>query len=439
MHPSNNPLTTADRESMIGYVLRGATPREDWKTGLEIELIGYDRDELQRIDAETVDKLLHEYSSEHLLEGGTLSGARRATGALTVEPGCQVEFSGVARSRLDEARQDLSGFLDWLTDRARELNLIFVGIGFDPLRAPAEQKWFEKPRYGLMRPYLEKCGQRGLDMMTRTASVQVNVDFASAEDLAKKFVVGNRLAPIVGAIFANSPFREGKLSGARSERALVWLNTDADRCGVSAPSIGRRFSMEAWLDSVLSTPMFFVRRGDLYRDMSTIRFGEFLAEPTDGLQPQITDFADHLTTIFTEVRLKQWLELRSADGGGKEQSLEIQALWKGLLYDETSLDEVIKLLPALSLSEFSELTRRVAWEGLSTEAMGISVMDIARPVVELARDGLKRQGAGEESYLDGVSERVLTEGISPADILIENFEGSWHGDIGQAIEYVRVV
>jgi gamma-glutamylcysteine synthetase len=124
MHPSNNPLTTADRESMIGYVLRGATPREDWKTGLEIELIGYDRDDLQRIDAETVDKLLHEYSSEHLLEGGTLSGARGATGALTVEPGCQVEFSGVARSRLDEARQDLSGCLDWLTDRARELNLI---------------------------------------------------------------------------------------------------------------------------------------------------------------------------------------------------------------------------------------------------------------------------------------------------------------------------
>jgi glutamate--cysteine ligase len=438
MRVAETPLTIGDRDVMIGHVLDGATPRADWMTGLEIELIGYHASTLERIGPTTVGKLLHDYSSEQMFEGGVLSGARGTAGSLTVEPGCQIEFSGVPRHTLAEARKDLEGFLEWLGDRAREQGLTFIGIGFDPLRSLDEQRWFAKKRYEVMRPYLASCGQRGLDMMTRTASVQVNVDFESEEDLARKFVVGNRLAPIVGAIFANSPFREGRLSGFKSERALVWLDTDGQRCGIAPPALSDRFSLNEWLDHALNASMFFVRRGDSHYDMTGTTLGEFLSQPPHGFTPVKQDYVDHLTTMFTEARLKQWLELRSADGGGAAESLAIQALWKGLLYDDASLDSAMRVLPALSLLEFRDLQHQIARDGLSAESMGVKVLGAARAVVELARDGLKRLGAGEEGYLDEVWERV-GRGLSPADILIANFEGAWHGEMRPVFEHVRVV
>jgi glutamate--cysteine ligase len=423
---------------MISHVLDGATPRSDWKTGLEIELIGYHASTLERIGPDTVDKLLHQYSSEQMFEGGALSGAKRPEGSLTVEPGCQIEFSGAPRRSLAEVRGDLDGFLAWLNDRARESGLTFIGIGFDPLRSVDEQRWFAKKRYGVMRPYLASRGQRGIDMMTRTASVQVNIDFESEEDLAKKFLVGNCLAPIVSAIFANSPFKEGRLSGVKSERALVWLDTDSERCGIAPPALNSHFSMDAWLDHVLSASMFFLRRGDAYHDMTGTRFADYLRQSQDGFEPVKQDFIDHLTTIFTEARVKQWIELRSADGGGARESLAIQALWKGLLYDEASLNDAMSLLPSFTLGEVRELQYQIARGGLTTDAMGIEVLSAARSVLELARDGLARIGVGEEIHLDEVWERVL-EGLSPADILIANFEGRWHGDMRRVFEYVRVV
>lgn len=438
MRVAETPLTINDRDVMIGHVLDGATPRAEWKTGLEIELIGYHSSTLERIGPITVDKLLHEYSSEQMFEGGALSGANGPAGSLTVEPGCQIEFSGAPRRTLSEASSDLGGFLAWLGERTRDEGLIFIGMGFDPLRSLEEQRWFVKKRYAVMKPYLASRGGRGLDMMTRTASIQVNIDFESEEDLARKFVVGNRLAPVIGAIFANSPFREGRLSGAKSERALVWLDTDGQRCGISPPALSDEFSMEAWLDHILSTSMFFVRRGDSYHDMTGTTFADYLDEGRGGLAPVKQDYVDHLTTIFTEARVKQWLELRSADGGGRGQSLAIQALWKGLLYDDDSLKEAMKLLPPLTSAESREMQYQIAINGLTAEVMGVKVGGVARALVELSRDGLARMGAGEERYLDEVSERV-TEGLSPADILIANFEGGWHGDMRRVLDSARVV
>lgn len=432
------PVMTPDRSLMISHVLEGAKPRSDWKTGLEFELIGYKCQDLQRLDPQTIDTLLRHYSPEPILEGGVMAGARGACGSLTVEPGGQIEFSGLPRKKLAATEADLSEFVGWLKEQAGERGLAFLGVGFDPLRTLEEQKWFEKRRYSLMRPYLEKRGNRGLDMMTRTASIQVNIDFSSAEDVARKYVIGNRLAPIVAAIFANSPFREGRLSGAKSERALVWLETDIDRCGVAASSVSDDLTLDDWLNHILSTPMFFVRRGDTYQEMTHLTFGEFVTRPGGGVQPASGDFGDHLTTIFTEARIKRWIELRSADAGGIAESMAVQALWKGLMYDPATLDEAFRLMPRLTSAEYSELQLRIAYDGLNAEACGIRVLNLARSLVELALDGLSTIGDEEEKYLAEVAERVLRDGVAPADILIRNFEGSWHGKVSPLIDYLRV-
>ncbi len=438
----DEPIGPDAREQMEKYLLSGAKPREKWMTGVELELIGFRTEDLTRIGSRELTTILGAYSDEQLVEDGLMIGASGPAGWVTVEPGGQLEFSGSPHPGIEATESALAGYLSWLGERARELEITFLGIGFDPIRTLAEQNWVEKKRYSVMRPYLQSKGARGLDMMTRTASIQVNVDYDSAEDLARKYVLGNRLAPIVGAIFANSPFREGKLTGFKSERALVWLDTDRHRCGIAAPAIDKRFSLDAFIDHILSAPMFLVRRGDELREMTHVTFAEFLRRGGDGSysdQPVLGDFVDHLTTIFTEARIKQWIELRSVDGGGWTETLAAQALWKGLLYDRDALDEGSRLMPVLDRAEFVELQWHIARDGLQAVACGIRVLDLARALVEVARSGLNAIAPDEVRYLDPVADRVLKEGIAPADILIRNYEGKWQGDIRKAIEYLRVV
>ncbi|MEP7270011.1 MAG: glutamate-cysteine ligase family protein [Acidobacteriota bacterium] len=429
-------ITSADRARMFDHVLGGAKPRSEWRTGLELELIGFELDGMRRIGIAAIEALLAEYSDDPIIDAGVLVGASAPAGSLTVEPGGQVEFSGSPEESLSVTEAKVTNYIDWLREQSRALGIIFLGIGFDPLRSLGDMRWVEKPRYSIMRPYLEGKDLRGLDMMTRTASIQVNLDFDSLEDLGKKFVAGNRLAPIATAIFANSPFREGRPSGVKSERSLVWLETDGDRCGISRAVLSRQFSLDEWLDDILSTPMFFIRRNDAYRNMTGTTFKEFLDNPVDAT-PLFGDFVDHLTTVFTEARLKRWIEMRSADGGGVLDSLAVQAFWKGLLYDPASLGEAIALVPGLNGAEYLELQREVAVKGLSANTCGVRVLDLARDLVGLSRAGLAAQGKDEAKYLDVVVER-LGEGICPADILIRNFEGSWQGQIGHAIDYLRL-
>ncbi len=433
---SEDRMTSTDRAQMIDYVMTGAKPRSEWKTGLELELIGFEIDGMHRIGWDAIERLIGSYSDDPLVDCGVVVGASAPTGSLTVEPGGQVEFSGAPELSLTTTERHLHMYVDWLREQTRQLGIVFVGVGFDPLRSLGEQRWFNKQRYSIMRPYLEKRAPRGLDMMTRTASIQVNLDFESAADLAKKFVVGNRLAPIATAIFANSPFREGRLSGVKSERTLVWLETDEDRCGISRAVLADPFSLDEWLDRIWSTPMFFIRRNGRYKDMTGLTFREFLADPHEE-KPVFGDFVDHLTTVFTDARLKRWIEMRSADGGDVRDGLAVQAFWKGLLYDPASLDEALRLAPILDYGQYLELQRQVGIMGLSAEAFGVRVLGLAQALVEVAVGGLEAIGNDEAKYLDVVVER-LRDGICPADILIRNFEGSWRGRISHAMDYLRV-
>jgi glutamate--cysteine ligase len=435
------PIGPASRPLLDEHFARGCKPRASWALGAELELFAYERDTLERIDARTVESILADFAphaTRLVREGEQLIEVWGGWGGVTVEPGGQIEFSGTRHRGLADLERDARRYLGWLAEIAEQRRLVFVASGFDPLRSAGEQRWFPKRRYAILRPYLATRGQRGLDMMCRTASIQANLDYGSIEDLAKKFLAGNRLGPIVSAIFANSPFQEGKLSGYKSTRGAVWLDTDPDRSGVSPVALLDNFSVEKFVDYALEVPMVFVRRDGDYIDRAGEPFAHFLARERGRTQPIFQDFADHLTTIFTEARLKQHVELRSADAGSCEWMLALQAFWKGLFYDTSSLNEALALAPRLDRAGFVALAREVARHGLAARAGGVRVLDLAREAVRLAIAGLARVAPDETRYLDVLAHNIVNEGLSSADILVRDFRGSWNGDITRAIDAMRV-
>jgi len=437
-------LTRESASLFVENLLRGEKPREDWMCGVELELFGYDRARgYERIDAAQVQGVLAGFapsSRDLVYEGGTVVEANDGQmNRMTVEPGGQVEFSGAPHRRLSEVERELRRYLARLREVAAANGLAFVAVGFDPLRTIGEQRWFPKMRYEVMRPYLASRGARAWDMMCRTCASQTNLDYGGVEDLAKKFLVGNRLAPIVTAIFANSPFEDGRPSGFKSTRAAAWLETDPDRSGPAPPSSDNDFRPEDYVAYALEVPMIFVQRGGRYIGaVAGMRFSEFLERGHAGVSPVFGDWADHLTTIFTDARLKQHVELRGADANGLEMTLALQALWKGLIYDSAALDEALRVAPRLKPADASALRESVAREGLAARHGGVDVLKLARETVALAVEGLKRVAPEEVSYLDVLRERVIVEGLCPADILLRDWEGSWHGSIERALESLRV-
>ena len=439
-----DPVTSASVPLFVENLLRGEKPRAEWMCGAELELFGYDRARaFARIDAAQVQGVLAGFapsSRDLVYEGGTLVEAGDGQmNRLTVEPGGQVEFSGAPQRGLADVERELRRYLARLGEVAEANGLAFLAVGFDPLRSVAEQRWFPKQRYEVMRPYLASRGARAWDMMCRTCTVQANLDYGPPEDLCKKFLVGNRLAPVVTAVFANSPFEAGRPSGYKSTRAAAWLDTDPDRSGMAPPALADDFAPGDYVAYALDVPMIFAQRGGRYLGgVAGLRFRDFLEGGHAGVAPVFGDWADHLTTIFADARLKQHVELRSADANDLETSLALQALWKGLFYDGAALDEALRLAPRLSAPDAVLLRERVARDGLAARCAGVDVLALARETVRLAAEGLARVAPDEAGYLDVLVGRVVDEGVCPADILLRNFEGSWHGSVERALEYVRI-
>ncbi|HEV2911774.1 MAG TPA: glutamate-cysteine ligase family protein [Pyrinomonadaceae bacterium] len=423
---------------------RGAKPVSEWMCGVEFELFGYDtRRHCERISALQVQRVLAGFapsSNDLFYEGRTLIEVNAGQmNRLTVEPGGQVEFSGAPQRSLSDVERELRRYLARLHEIAEGDCLAFLAVGFDPLCTIEEQQWFPKLRYDVMRPYLAGRGARAWDMMARTCAAQTNLDYGPGLDLAKKFLLGNRLAPVVTAIFANSPFENGLPSGYKSTRAAAWLATDDDRTGISPPALGESFSPADFVAYALEVPMIFAQRDGRYLDGPTgMKFGDFLEHGCGGVSPVFGDWADHLTTLFTDARLKQHIELRSADCGGLSYTLALQALWKGLMYDAGALDEALRLAPKLDRADSVELRRAVARDGLAARHAGVRVSALAGEAIRLAVEGLGRIAPEEVHYLDVLRERVLEDEVCPADILLRNYEGSWHGSMGRVIEYLRI-
>jgi glutamate--cysteine ligase len=439
-----DPVTGDCAPLFVENLRRGAKTRSEWMCGVEFELFGYDlaRD-YERIRPSQVQRVLAGFapSSNDLVYEESLLVEVNAgqMNRLTVEPGGQIEFSGAPQRSLQDVEREIRRYLARLHEIAEGDCLAFLAGGFDPLRRLEEQHWFPKGRYQVMRPYLATRGLRSWDMMTRTCAAQTNLDYGSAEDLAKKFQLGTRLAPVVTAIFANSPFENGRVSGYKSTRAAVWLDTDTARTGLSPTALSEEFSPDEFVRYALDVPMIFAQRDGRYWDAPAgMKFGDFLAQGCRSIQPVFGDWADHLTTIFTEARLKQHIELRSADGGDLPMVLALQALWKGLMYDTNALDEALRLAPKLSREEMRELQERVARDALAARHAGVSVLGIAKEIVRLARSGLEAIAPAEVFYLDVLSEQVIHEEVCPADILLRNWHGSWHASMKRVLEHLRI-
>jgi glutamate--cysteine ligase len=439
-----DPVSEGSESLFVENLLRGAKRPEEWMCGVELELFGYDRARgMERLDPSQVQRVLAGFapsSNDMVYEGATLVETGDGhKNRLTVEPGGQVEFSGAPHRRLADVERELRRFFARLSEVAAANRLAFLAVGFDPLRGPEEQRWFPKQRYDVMRPYLAGRGARAWDMMARTCTVQANLDYGPPEDLRKKFLVGSRLAPVVTAIFANSPFERGRLSGWKSTRAAAWLDTDPDRTNLPPCALSDDFAPGSYVAYALDVPMIFAHREGRYLGaVSGVSFRDFLKRGRDGLSPVFGDWADHLTTIFTDARLKQHVELRSADCNDPATALALQALWKGLLYDPAALDEALRLAPRLSAPDALALREHAARDGLAARHAGVDVLALARAVVGLASEGLARTAPDEAHYLDVLRQRVIQEGVSPADILLRNWEGSWHGSIDRAVEHLRV-
>jgi glutamate--cysteine ligase len=439
-----DPVSKQDATLFVENLRRGAKARSGWMCGIEFELFGYDsRRNFARLNPSQVQRVLAGFapsSNDMVYEGGVLVEVNAGQmNRLTVEPGGQVEFSGAPQRTLLDVEREMRRYLSRLKEIAEGNSFVFLAAGFDPLSTLEEQRWFPKARYSVMRPYLERRGSRSWDMMTRTCAVQANLDYGSSEDLTKKFLVGNRLASVAAAIFANSPFENGRPSGYKSTRALAWLNTDPERTGIAPPALSDKFTPEAFVAYALDVPMIFVQRDGRYLDTpGGMKFGDFLEKGCDDIEPVFGDWADHLTTIFTDARLKQHIELRSADCGSPEMALAVQALWKGLMYDARALDEALSIAPRLKQDEMRVLDEAVARDGLHARAYGVEVLALAKEMVRLSADGLSRNAPEEIKHLDILFEQVIQDEVCPADILLRNWHGSWHGAIERVIEYLRI-
>ena len=421
--------------------IANAKPATEWAIGAEVELFAFTRDTLERISPQQVQAVIQGFSEQILetkAEDDFITEAFLEEGRITLEPGGQIELSLHPKHSLVDIEKILESHFARLKEIGERLGIIFIATGFDPLRIIEEQQWIPKRRYEIMRPYLAKRGKGAWDMMCRTAAIQVNLDYSDLEDMAKKFTLATRLAPIACAIFANSPFAEGKLSGYKSTRYAAWLETDSERTGAAPCALDGSFSIECFIDYVKSVPMFFIRREHQYINLAGYDFRRFLAAGYEGHTPILQDFTDHLSTIFTEARLKPYIEQRSMDGGHRDFVMAATAFWKGLLYDRQALETAFEIAPKLDSQSYAALQLEVARHGLQARLNEIVVLDTAIAMVEIARRGLQRIAPDEIRFLDPLEEYIIREKISPADVLIKNYQGRWHGDLSKAMDYLQI-
>ena len=441
------PLT---RDDLIAVMADGAKPRDQWRIGAEHEKFGFDRTTLRRPAYDGPSGIhamldgLTRFGWSPVSEAGHMIALERTnsdglTASISLEPGGQFELSGAPLKDVHEICDETGRHLIEVKQVADQLNLGFLGVGFDPMWTREDVPIMPKGRYGIMRSYMPKKGTLGLDMMLRTCTIQSNLDFESEADMVAKFRLSLALQPIATALFANSPFTEGRPNGFLTARANVWTDTDPDRTGMLDFVFRDGFGFEAYADYALDVPMYFAKRGETYVDLSGQSFRAFMMEGLDALPGEratLKDWKDHLTTLFPEVRLKSYLEMRGADGGPWSRICALQAFWIGLLYDAPSQAAAWDLVKHWDIADHERLRRDVTRLGLKAEVAGRSVRDIAVDLVTIARQGLKNRArfsggmVDERGYLSEL-EDIADSGITPAERLLDLYHGDWHGDVSR--------
>ncbi|HVA14575.1 MAG TPA: glutamate--cysteine ligase [Stellaceae bacterium] len=432
-----------DKRQLVEYLAAGCKPRDQWRIGTEHEKFIFRRSDLRPVAYEgdngirAILEKLQRFGWEPVLDGDNIVGLGDGSGAISLEPGGQFELSGAPLETLHQTCAELHTHLTQMREVTGELGLGMLGLGFLPKWKREDCHWMPKRRYAVMRRYMPLKGKLGHDMMLRTCTVQVNLDFESEADMVLKSRVSLALQPIAVALFANSPFIEGKPSGFLSYRSQIWTDVDPDRSGILPFVFEDGFGFERYVDWMLDVPMYFVYRDGNYIDVAGQSFRDFLAGKLPGLPgeiPTMSDWTDHLTTVFPEIRIKRYIEMRGADGGPWRNLCALPAFWTGLLYDRASLDAAWDLVKDWTDEDRDQLRRDVPRLGLQTSFRGQKVQDIARAAVELAKAGLQRRarldGGGEDEthFLLPVLEAAQS-GKTPADKLLDDYATRWRAQV----------
>ncbi|SUE42934.1 glutamate--cysteine ligase [Roseomonas gilardii] len=435
-----DPTPIHSVRQLADWFAEGSKPRRDWRIGTEHEKFGFRRDDLRPPAYDDhpggIRAILEGLAArgwEPILDRGNPIGLVKDNASVSLEPGGQTELSGAPLADLHATAAELDSHLSELREVAGPLGIAFLPVGFHPLAARDAMPWMPKQRYAIMREYMPRVGELGLDMMLRTCTVQSNLDFGDEADMVEKLRLSLALQPLSTALWANSPFREGRATDYLTLRGEVWTRTDPDRTGIPAVVFEEGFGFERFAEYVLDVPMYFVMRDGAFVDATSTSFRDFIRHGLPGhpgVHATMGDWADHVTTVFTDVRLKRFLEMRGADVGSPAMIVAHPAFWTGLLYDDAAQKAGLELVRGWSVEEMRRLRTEVPKLGLRAEIGGRPLRDVARDAVRIAHDGLAARGLGEEKFLAPVEE-IAETGQTQADRWLARARGPWHGDVSR--------
>jgi glutamate--cysteine ligase len=446
-------LPVRSRDDLVAWIAAGEKPKPDWRIGTEHEKFVFNTETLTPVPyagdrgiRALMEHMIARYDWEPITEGSNIIALKRPDGqpggTISLEPGGQFELSGAPLETLHDTADETQEHLHQVLDVGEDLGIGFLGVGFSPKWTLAETPHMPKERYAVMTRYMPSVGRRGLDMMYRTATIQVNLDFATEADMVKKLRVSLALQPIATALFASSPFTEGRINGMKSLRSEVWRETDPRRTGMLPFVFESGMGYERYVDYALDVPMYFVYRRGHYIDVAGASFRAFMdgkLAALPGERPTVDDWSDHLTTLFPEVRLKRFLEMRGADGGRWRRICALSAFWVGLFYDTTALDAAWDLVKSWTAAERQQLREEVPRTALDTTFRDTTVQELARTALRISRLGLRNRqrinlkSQDETVYLAPL-EGLVASGRTVADELVERFEGPWGGCIDHIFE-----
>ncbi|MGR3812690.1 MAG: glutamate--cysteine ligase [Cognatishimia activa] len=438
------PIESHDQ--LAEYLASGCKPKEDWRIGTEHEKFGYCKDTLKPLpyDGErSILAILEGLRDRHgwspVMEADKLIGLEKEGANVSLEPGGALELSGAALETIHQTCDEVNVHLREVQDIADEIGAKFIGLGAAPIWSHDEMPLMPKGRYRLMNDYMEKVGTMGRAMMRRTCTVQVNLDFGSEADMVQKLRVALALQPVAVALFANSPFFEGKVNNHKSWRSYIWRHLDDARTGMLPFVFEDGMGFERYVDYALDVPMYFVYRDGKYINALGQSFRDFLKGQLPALPgevPTLSDWADHLTTAFPEARIKKYMEMRGADGGPWRRLCALPAFWVGLMYDQNSLDAAWDLVKGWDAETREALRVKASVQGLQAKVGDINMHDLAREVLAISEAGLKARaqaGAGglvpDETHFLNALQESIDSGMVPADELLAKYHGDWAGDL----------
>ena len=436
-------------EDLVGFLRSGEKPPEAWRVGTEHEKIGLRENGYEVVPFEGergIEVLLLRIAETDgwspVREDGRTIALEKDGASITLEPGGQLELSGAPLRTIHETCDEFHTHLALMKRVSQPLGIVFLGLGINPLHGVERIPIMPKARYRIMRSYLPTRGHLALEMMFATATVQANFDYQTEADMAAKMRTAMAVSPIVSAIFANSSVSEGKVNGYASRRMHIWHHTDPDRCGLLPMVFEEDFGYRRYVEWALDVPMFFVVHDGEFQPAGGLTFRRFLERGFGEARPTLKDFDRHLTTLFPDVRLKRFIEVRGADAVPPDLTCSLPALWKGLLYDASALEAAFELVADASFAQREAARSDVARRGLAGDYASRPVLELARELVAISRAGLRRIGhAGrrdpdETLFLDPIAEQ-LDQGASPGQIVAARWEGEWGCSVDRLIEYAR--